>query len=98
VPDLKLSISMADHQAWADMAKRWFVDGKHLEADEMNGEILFLGPEMDPKKPLGSIQLSQVGFKKFSKDDFEANSEKIARFSVELYVEKMEFKIEEYDS
>ena len=34
----------------------------------------------------------------FSKDDFEANSEKIARFSVELYVEKMDFKISEYDA
>ena len=42
--------------------------------------------------------LHNVGFKKFSKDDFEANSEKIARFSVELYVEKMDFKINLYDS
>jgi hypothetical protein len=98
VPDLKLSISMADHDAWAKAAKSWFVDGNHLENNEMNGEILFLGPQMDDKKPLGSIQLHNIGFKKFSKDDFEANSEKIARFSVELYVEKMEFKIEQYDS
>ncbi len=96
VPDLKLSISMADHQLWADAARAWFVDGMHEESNEMDGRIVFLGPDM--KKELGEITLMNVGFKKFSKDDLEANSEKIARFSAELYVEKMAFKIAEFDS
>lgn len=96
VPDLKLSISMADHHQWADAARAWFVDGMHEENNEMDGRIVFLGPDM--KKELGEITLMNVGFKKFSKDDLEANSEKIARFSVELYVEKMAFKIAEFDS
>ena len=38
-----------------------------------------------------------VGFKKFSDDDAEANTEKIKRFNVELYVEKMAFNISKYD-
>jgi hypothetical protein len=96
IPDLKLAISYADHDAWAQAAKAWFVDGKHLEENEMNGRIVFLGPDMN--KELGEITLSNVGFKKFSDDDAEANSEKIKRFNVELYVEKMEFKISEYDA
>jgi hypothetical protein len=96
VPDLKLSISMADHQPWADAARKWFVDGHHEENDETTGRIVFLGPDM--KKELGEINLERVGFKKFSKDDLEANSEKIARFSVELYVEKMTFKLNEFDA
>lgn len=96
VPDLKLSVSMADHMPWADAARSWFVDGMHEENNEMDGRIVFLGPDM--KKELGEITLMNVGFKKFSKDDLEANSEKIARFSVELYVEKMAFKIAEFDS
>jgi hypothetical protein len=96
VPDIKLSISAADHQQWADAAKKWFVDGHHLESNEMEGRIVFLDPNM--KDELGEISLQNIGFKKFSKDDFEANSEKIARFSVELYVEKMVFKINQYDS
>jgi hypothetical protein len=95
VPDIKLSISAADHQAWADAAKKWFIDGEHLEENEMNGRIVFLDPDM--KTELGEVTLLNVGFKKFSKDDFEANAEKIARFSVELYVEKMEFKISAFD-
>jgi hypothetical protein len=86
---------MADHDAWSKAAKKWFVDGAHLEENEMNGRIVFLDPNMS--KELGEITLHNVGFKKFSKDDFEANSEKIARFSVEMYVEKMDFKISEYD-
>ena len=96
VPDIKLSISMADYQPWADAAKKWFVDGHHLESDEMTGRIVFLGPDM--KEELGEVDLKNVGFKKFSKDDLEANSEKIARFSVELYVESMAFKINKYDA
>jgi len=96
VPDLKLSISMADHQPWADAARKWFVDGHHEENDETTGRIVFLGPDM--KKELGRINLERVGFKKFSDDDAEANSEKIKRFNVELYVEKMTFEIKEFDS
>jgi len=96
VPDLKLAVSMADHQPWADAAKKWFVDGNHEEEHETTGRIVFLGPDM--KKELGEINLERVGFKKFSKDDLEANSEKIARFSVELYIEKMTFKLNEFDA
>jgi len=96
VPDVKLSISMADYQAWADAAKKWFIDGNHLEGDEMEGRIVFLNPNM--KDEIGEISLQNVGFKKFSKEDLEANSEKIARFNVELYVEKMEFKLNYFDS
>jgi hypothetical protein len=96
VPDVKVSISMADYQAWADAAKKWFVDGNHLEGDEMEGRIVFLNPNM--KDEIGEITLQNCGFKKFSKDDLEANSEKIARFNVELYVEKMTFKLNYFDS
>jgi hypothetical protein len=96
VPDIKGSISYADHQAWADWAKKWFVDGHHLEGDELNGRIVFLGPDMT--KELGEITLENVGLKSFSDDDMEANSEKIKRFTAELYVEKMKFGIKEYDA
>lgn len=96
VPDLKVSISSADFQPWADRAKKWFIDGHHLEGDEMTGRIVFLGPDM--KQEIGEIELMNVGFKKFSEEDAEANSEKIKRFTAELYVEKMAFKISEYDA
>jgi len=87
---------MADHQPWADAAKKWFVDGNHEEEHETTGRIVFLGPDM--KKELGRIDLHNIGFKKFSDDDAEANSEKIKRFHAELYVEQMKFVINEYDA
>jgi len=96
VPEIKLTISHADHDAWAQAAKKWFVDGHHLEADEMTGRIVFLDPNMTDE--LGEVELQNVGFKKFSDEDAEANSEKIKRFSVELYVEKMKFKLNQYDA
>ena len=95
-PDIKFSISYADHQAWADAARKWFVDGNHEEKDEMTGRIVFLNPNM--KDELGSIELMGLGFKKFEDEAAEANSEKIKRFNVELYVEKMTFKINTYDA
>ena len=95
-PDIKLAISYKDHQAWADAAKKWFVDGHHEEKDEMSGRIVFLNPNM--RDELGSIELQGVGFKKFSDDDAEANSEKIKRFNVELYVEAMKFDLKYTDS
>jgi hypothetical protein len=95
VPEIKLSISSADHDPWAQAAKKWFVDGHHLEGDEMTGRIVFLDPNMTDE--IGEIELQNVGFKKFSDEDSEANSEKIKRFNVELYVEKMRFKINSYD-
>jgi T4-like virus tail tube protein gp19 len=96
VPDLKLSISYADHDAWSQAAKKWFIDGNRTEADEMTGRIVFLGPNM--KEELGEITLENVGFKKFADEDAEANSEKIKRFNVELYVEKMTFKLAAFDA
>lgn len=96
VPDLKLSISMADYHPWAERAKAWFVDGQHEEANELHGSIQFLGPDM--KAVLGEIELKNCGFKKFSTGDLEANKEGIARFDVELYVEQMLFKIDYYDA
>jgi hypothetical protein len=96
VPDVKISASMADYQPWADAAKKWFVDGEHLAGNEMQGAIVILGPDM--KKEIGRVELKNCGFKKFSKQTLEANSEKVARFDTEFYVEQMEFKMTEYDA
>jgi hypothetical protein len=96
VPDLKFSISHADHQAWADWAYSWFISGNRAETDEVDGAIVFLGPNL--KDELGRIDLKNLGIKKFSEDDNEANSEKIKRFNVEMYCEAMQFKMKEVDA
>ena len=95
-PDLKLGISYLDHQEWADAVRSWFIDGNRKEEDEMDGAITFLGPNL--KDVLGTIELKHLGFKKFSDDDVEANSEKIKKFNVELYCEAIEFKMDKVDA
>jgi hypothetical protein len=96
IPDLKLAISYLDHQEWADKVRSWFIDGNRKEEDEMDGAIIFLGPNL--KDELGRIDLSHLGFKKFSDDDVEANSEKIKKFNVELYCESMVFDMKTTDA
>jgi len=91
VPDIKISVSMADYDAWFEAANKWFIQGKHLGGDEMEGQIDLLGPDME--QVVGTIELKNCGFKKFSKQPLEANSEKIYRFEVELYCEHMTFKM-----
>jgi hypothetical protein len=95
VPNIKVEVSMADYDAWAQAAKKWFVDGYHEEKDEMSGAIIFLNPDM--KTEIGRVTLKNCGFAKFTHGALEANSEKIARFKCEFYVEDMEFAIKYVD-
>jgi hypothetical protein len=96
VPNVKVECSMADHDAWAEAATKWFVEGHHGEQDEMSGAIVFLNPDM--KTELGRVTLKNCGFAKFNRAPLEANSEKVARFSAEFYVEEMEFTLKEFDA
>jgi len=95
-PDIKLGISYLDHQEWADAVRSWFIDGNRREEDEMDGAINFLAPNL--KDVLGTIELKHLGFKKFSDDDVEANSEKIKKFNVELYCEALVFDMKQVDA
>ena len=44
------------------------------------------------------MTLRNCGFAKFARGPFEANSDKVARFSCEFYVEDMEFTINYADA
>lgn len=96
VPDITLSISMADYAPWFEAARRWFVEGKRLDADEMSGRITLLGPTMRDSDVIGAIEFSGLGFKRLALPDFVTGSEAVARFTVELYVESMKFGLAAY--
>jgi hypothetical protein len=95
VPEVKLTISAADHEPWRQWAEDWFLNGKCLAGDHKNGAITFLSPDM--KTDIGRIELKQCGLKKVSNAPLEANKEEINRFTVELYVEEMDFVMTEID-
>jgi hypothetical protein len=96
VSDFSVEGSMADFDAWQAKATEWFVNGKHLAADEMQGSITILGPDM--KEEIGVVELKNCGFKKFSRAALEANSEKVARFKAEFYCEAIGLKLAKYDA
>jgi hypothetical protein len=91
VPNITVEISMADFDAWLQAAKKWFIDGGHQERNEMSGAIVFLAADLLTE--IGRVTLKNCGFAKFMHGPFEANSDTIARFSCEFYVEEMEFTI-----
>ena len=95
VPDLRVAISAADYDAWAQAAQRWFVDGQHLESDEMSGLIVLLTPDL--QTPLGAITLGNVGFKRFSQWPAASGGDALYRFTVDLYVEKMSLRLLQYE-
>jgi hypothetical protein len=92
--DIKLEISKgiggAAEKAWADAAKKWFIDGVHEDKDELTGRITWLAPNL--KDELGSITLEHLGFKEFSYAKLE-RGDKPARFTVTLYCENYHLKL-----
>ncbi len=93
-PDIKFSVSAADYKPWSEAVKKWFVDGEHLENNHMQGSITLLGPDM--KKTMARLELHNLGFKSFKRGALEANSEKVDRMEVEMYMEGLTFA--EYDA
>jgi len=96
VPDIRLTISAADFQPWAEAAKKWFVDGQHLEADEMKGRITLLDPTLNEANALGWIDLVNVGFKSFNPPEADTTTDHLMTFSVVLYVEQMNFSLKAF--
>jgi hypothetical protein len=87
VPNLKLSISMADIPLWQQWFHSFIVGGKHN--DVLDGAITFLGSDL--KDELARLDLKNVGIISMKIAGQEANKEEVARFDVELYVEQMKF-------
>ncbi len=54
-------------------------------------------PCPDLKTEIGRVTLEHCGFARFTHGTFDANSEKVARFSCEFYVESMKFVIRNED-
>ena len=105
VPNLKITVSMADLGEWNNWHKDFVIDGKCTDGDEqcsdegeISGSITFLDPDLETE--LARIELLGIGI--ISIDTLgrgqEANKEEVARFSVELYVEDMKFNIQHFEN
>jgi hypothetical protein len=89
-PNLQLSISQADFSSWSDWYTDFVVNRNNDDKHEKNGAILLFEPNM--KAELGRINLFNCGIFRLG-DSMEANSEKIKRFTADLYCERMELDV-----
>ncbi len=90
IPNLKVTVSMADVKPWEDWHRSFVIEGNCGEDAELDGAITFLGP--DPREALCRIDLLNVGIISLDTWDQEAGKEEVSRFTVELYVEAMKFE------
>lgn len=90
VPNLKLTVSMADLDPWQHWFEDFVINGKCSDADELSGSITLLAPDLTTE--LCRVDLAGVGVVSLQMNAAEANLEQVARFTVELYVESMAFE------
>lgn len=84
-PNLVLSISMADYAPWADWRDSFLMQGNNNDAAEKSGAIVFLAPDL--KEELGRVALDHCGLVRLAPSTSGAGA--VARFTVELYCERM---------
>jgi tail tube protein gp19 len=87
-PDLKVTLSQADAEPWAKWHEEFVIKGNNGDAQEKNGAIVFLSPNM--KDELGRINLFNCGIFRFGTPRLEANANRVALVTADLYCERME--------
>jgi phage tail-like protein len=87
VPNIKLTISMADYWPWYEWFDNFVLKGQCTDADEKKGALTFLAPNLTDE--LMTISFDHLGIISIDQEAVDANTENIARFVVELYCEQM---------
>lgn len=89
-PNLKLTIGESSLSSWAGWFDDFVLKGNNGDDKEKSGRIAFLSSDL--KTELAEIKLLNVGIYRLDPDPEDPTSaDKIARFTAELYVERMEF-------
>ena len=89
VPNIKLTISAADLAQWQAWAKQAFDRGRNAALPEVTGAIEFLAPDLE--EVLARIDLFGLRPVSLNVPRRRANRGQVARFTVELYCERMAF-------
>jgi hypothetical protein len=95
-PELTLTVSAADAEPFEKNFHSFALQGKRLVSDEMSGTIELLDPALG--KAVATINLKQMGWKKFAADAYEANKEGTSQVKCTFWVEDSDLVIHEYDA
>jgi hypothetical protein len=90
IPSLKLEIDAKDFQDWSMWAQGFIARGQSGAGTRYSGGIHLLDQGRD--KELATMSLLNVGPTSLQMNDSTANEDKIQTFSVELFVEDLEWK------
>ncbi len=89
-PNLTVMFAERDVGKWDAWFEDFVINGNNGEDMEKSGRIFFLDPVL---KPLGSIELHNVGIFRLVPDGTAANSDKLKRVIADLYCERMTLKL-----
>ena len=90
-PNLVVSVSAASAQSWETWFDDFVVSGDNGQSKEKSGAIVFLSSDLSTE--LGRIALHNVGICALRAPTLGDNTEKVARFSAELYCDWMELHV-----
>jgi phage tail-like protein len=90
-PNLRITFSAADREAWEDWFQDFVVAGNNGQDRELSGAIELL--DQTAKNVLATIELANVGIFALHEAGSEAGKDAIARYVADLYVEVMSFSI-----
>lgn len=91
VPDLNLTISGQDFDAWSEWHKSFVIDGKCTDTDEVEGSLTYLSKDLETE--LGRIDFFNVGIYSLKRAAAKSNDDALSTFEVKLYCERMAFEI-----
>lgn len=92
VPNLRLTIDLADVKPWRDWHQSFVVEGKNGDGAELGGSLVFLAPDL--RTELTTVEFEHVGILGLDELPREATDPKEDRrtFVVVLYVERMRLR------
>ena len=88
-PNLKISLAEAGAEDWIDWARDFIIEGNNASANEKNGTLVLLSPNL--RTELARISFFNLGICRLTPE--MAGTEAIGRLRAELYCERMEFSV-----
>jgi phage tail-like protein len=85
VSNLKVTFDMADYDAWYQSYKRFVIEGKCTDDDEMTGSIVYFA--QDQTTELCRLTIGNVGWISLERQKLEAGKDEIDLAVAEFYVE-----------
>jgi len=90
-PNVVLTLPESDAQPWLDWFDDFVMQGNNDQEREKSGSLVYLSANL--QEELGRLDFFNLGIFRVAEAKAEANSELIKRITVELYCERIEFKL-----